>query len=338
MKVATIFEDGSAGLSDVPDPESVNNMAVVKVYVAPMCTEYKALLGKRAGKNFGHEAVGEVVAIERPGRIQIGDRVIVQPGAPCGSCYICLCGDYIYCENGLRGFPTGFKPNTSTMAQFLNKVDWLLTPIPDEMSYEHASMACCGLGPTYGAVRKMNVNSYDTVLITGLGPVGLGGVINSTYLGANVIGVDPNPYRAKLALGLGAAAVFDPDDDDILDKIKQETDGHLGVDKAMDCSGSASAHRLIIDAVRRRGEVSFIGEGKSFPLFASDDMLRKGISLHGIWHYNISDSLNLIKVIEQNSDKLDKFITHKFPMSQVQHAWELQGTMACGKVLLDPWS
>jgi len=338
LKVATIFEGGSAGISDVPDPKSVNNIAVVKVHVAPMCTEYKALVGNRTGNGFGHEAVGEVVEIARPGRVQVGDRVVVQPGAPCGSCYICLGGDYIHCEYGLQGLPSDFKPNTSTMAQFLNKVDWLLTPIPDNMSLDHASMACCGLGPTYGAVRRMNVNAYDSVLITGLGAVGLGGVINATHLGAKVIGVDPNPYRAKLALDLGASAVFDPDDDDILDKIKQETDGHRGVDKAMDCSGSSDAHRLMIDAVQRRGEASFIGEGKDFPLFASSDMLRKGISLHGIWHYNLSDSLNIIKVIEQNSHKLDRFITHKFPMSQVQKAWELQATMKCGKVLLDPWS
>ena len=337
MKVATIFEDGSAGVSNVPNPKSINNVAVVKVRVAPMCTEYKALLGNKIGNGFGHEAVGEVVEIARPGKVHVGDRVVVQPGAPCGTCYICLGGDYIHCEYGLQGLPDDFNQNTSTMAQFLNKVDWLLTPIPDNMSYEHASMACCGLGPTYGAVRKMNVNSYDAVLITGLGAVGLGGVINSTYLGAKVIGVDPNPYRAELALDLGASAVFDPNEDGVLDKIKQETDGQRGVDKAMDCSGNSSAHRLMIDAVRRKGEVSFIGEGKDFPLFASADMLRKGISLHGIWHYNLSDTLNITKVIERNSDKLDKFITHKFPMTQVQKAWELQATMNCGKVLLDPW-
>ena len=148
----------------------------------------------------------------------------------------------------------------------------------------------------------------------------------------------PRERRTKLALDLGASVVFDPGDEDILDKIRQETDGHRGVDKAMDCSGSSDAHRLMIDAVQRRGEASFIGEGKDFPLFASSDMLRKGISLHGIWHYNLSDSLNIIKVIEQNSDKLDKFITHKFPMSEVQKAWELQAKMKCGKVLLNPWS
>ena len=99
MKVATIFKDGTAGTSDVPDPKSVSNIAVVKVHVAPMCTEYKALFGNKIGNGFGHEAVGEVVEIARPGRVQVGDRVVVQPGAPCGACYICLGGDYIHCEH-----------------------------------------------------------------------------------------------------------------------------------------------------------------------------------------------------------------------------------------------
>ena len=95
------------------------------------------------------------------------------------------------------------------MAQYLLKQDWMLLPIPDDMSYEHAAMACCGLGPTFGAFQTMGVDRYDTVLITGLGPVGLGGVINAVYRGARVIGVDANRYRAKLALELGASAVID---------------------------------------------------------------------------------------------------------------------------------
>ncbi|MEZ4664380.1 MAG: hypothetical protein R2911_43165 [Caldilineaceae bacterium] len=63
-----------------------------------------------------------------------------------------------------------------------------------------AALACCGLGPTFGAIQPARVNALDTVLITGLGPVGLGGVINGVYR-ERVIGVESNPWRAQLALG-----------------------------------------------------------------------------------------------------------------------------------------
>jgi L-iditol 2-dehydrogenase len=93
----------------------------------------------------------------------------------------------------------------------------------------------------------------------------------------------------------------------------------------------------MVDSVRRKGQVSFIGEGSEFPLAASRDMIRKGLVLRGAWHYNLGDYPKLIKVIEQSADQVDKLITHTFPMSQVQQAWELQSTFECGKVVLHPW-
>ncbi|MGB9598182.1 MAG: zinc-binding dehydrogenase, partial [Candidatus Poribacteria bacterium] len=248
-----------------------------------------------------------------------------------------LIGEHIHCQNNRNVLViTGSSTGTATYAQYLLKQDWLLSPIPDDVSYEHASMACCGLGPTFGAMQQMNVNSMDTVLITGLGPVGLGGVINARHRNARVIGVESQPYRVELAKELGAEIVLDPNDVDILKKILELTNG-MGVDKALDCSGSAQAHRLMVDALRRKGQGAFIGEGGEFPLAASRDMIRKGLILRGNWHYNLGDYPKLMRVIKESKHLLDKFITHSFPMSEVQKAWELQVTGNCGKVILYPW-
>ncbi len=332
MKVAAMFGEGKAGLADKPDPKPKEDFVLVKVRAVPMCTEYKGFKAGREGDHFGHEAAGEVVEVAQPGLVKVGDRVAVQPQYGCGKCFLCLTGENIHCQNS-RGPGEG----TATYAQYLLKTDRLLSPIPDGVSYEHGGMACCGLGPTFGAMMQMEVDALDTVLITGLGPVGLGGVINATYLGARAIGVESHPYRANLARELGAEAVFDPNDENILEKIKELTNG-IGIDKAMDCSGASQAHRLMIDAARRKGQVAFIGEGGEFPLAASRDMVRKGLVLRGNWHYNLGLYPKLIKVIQESSEKLDKLITHRFPMSKVQEAWELQITGNCGKVVLDPWA
>ncbi len=338
MKVAAIFGERAAGVVDVPKPTPKEDFALVKVHVVPMCTEYKAFESGRQGHRFGHEATGEVVEAAQPGRVKVGDRVVVQPGYPCGRCSLCLAGEHIHCQSprDVRQI-TGSVAGAATFAQYLLKADWLLSPIPDGVSYQQASMACCGLGPTFGAMQQMGVDAHDTILITGLGPVGLGGVVNANFLGARILAVEGNPFRANLAMKLGADAVLDPDAADVLDQIMDLTGG-VGVDKALDCSGNPRAHRLMIDSVRRKREASFIGEGGEFPLTASRDMIRKGLVLRGSWHYNLADYSKLINVIEQSSDQLDKFITHAFPMSQVQQAWELQSTLECGKVLLDPWA
>ena len=337
MKVAAMFGDEKGGLVDKPDPKAGGDVAVVKIRAVPMCTEYKGFKGGGTGESFGHEAAGEVVEVAQPGRVKVGDRVVVQPQNACGKCNMCVTGEHIHCTGGrnIREM-VGEYVAGATYAQYMHKMEDMLFPIPDDVSFEHGGMACCGLGPTFGAMEQMEVDALDTVMVTGLGPVGLGGIINGSYRGARVIGVESHPYRAELARKLGAEEVFDPSDEDILEKIRDFTNG-IGVDKAVDCSGASAAHRLMVDAARRKGQVAFVGEGGEFPLAASRDMIRKGLVLRGNWHYNLGFFPKLMKVIQESTDKIDTYITHRFPMSQVQDAWELQATGECGKVILDPW-
>jgi len=337
MKVAAMFGNGKAGLIEKPDPKAKGEFVVVKIHVVPTCTEYHGFAKGGKSSSLGHEAAGEVVEIAQPGKVKLGDRVVVMPQYPCGKCPLCLAGNYIHCQHNLNVEEvTGNTSGTTTYAQYVIKQDWLLVPIPDGISYEHASMACCGLGPTFGASQLMNVNAFDTVLITGMGPVGLGGVINCVYRGARVIAVEMHPYRANLAKELGAEVVIDPHDENALEQIMALTNG-VGVDKAIDCSAQASAVRLLIDAVRRKGHVSFVGGVGEVTIHGGRDILGKGLTLHGAWHYNLADTPRIMEVIKNSSALLDKFITHTFPMSRVQEAWELQVTGNCGKVVLYPW-
>jgi len=337
MKVAAIFEGPFGGLVDKPDPKAKGEFVVVKVEAVPMCTEYKSFKGGHASDCLGHEAAGEVIEVAQKGNVKVGDRVVVQPITACGACALCHRGEFIHCQH-LRDAlgETGNAAGMATYAQYLIKQDWQLSKIPDDISTQHASMAVCGLGPTHGAFEQMGVTGLDTVLITGLGPVGLGGVINATFRGARVFGVESQPYRANLARELGAEATLDPNDESVLDQIMGLTDG-LGVDKAVDCSGAPQAQRLMIDAARRKGQVAFVGEGADLTIKVSNDMIRKGLVMRGNWHYNLSEYPRILRTIRGSGDKLDKFITHTFPMSQVQEAWELQMTGNCGKVVLDPW-
>ena len=83
------------------------------------------------------------------------------------------------------------------MAQYILKPSWLLPKIPDNVSYEHASLACCALGPSYRAFDEMGVNATHTVLITGIGPVGFGAITNARFRGAKVIAAELIPWRVE---------------------------------------------------------------------------------------------------------------------------------------------
>ncbi len=338
MKQAAVTGRRRAALVDVADPKPVEDWALVKVHAAPMCTEFKAFDTGARDSSPGHEAAGEVVDVARPGRVKIGDRVVVMPHYACGTCPYCRSGEFIYCQEKIDVAEfTGSPKGQAAMAQYLLKPDWLLPAIPEGVSYERASLACCGLGPTFGAFERIGLRQTDTLLLTGLGPVGLGGIINAAARGARVIGVEPHPWRAALAVELGAETVVDPRAGDALQQIRDLTDG-LGPDKATDCSGTVPAHRLCIDAVRPGGTVAFVGECREeTPVRVSDDTIRKGLTLIGSWHYNLKDFPKVMQTITDNDEQVRRLITHTFPFAEIQQAWETQLSGACGKIILKPW-
>lgn len=337
MKSAVILGERKAGLIEVPDPRAKEDWALVKIHYAPMCKEHKHFITGKKPAYLGHEAVGEVVEVAQPGHVKVGDRVAVMPQYPCEKCSYCLSGEYIFCENNYNYMEfTGLPYTESTYAQYILKPSWLLPKIPDNVSYESASVYCCGVGISFGAFQAMNLNAFDTVLITGLGQIGIGAIINAKYRGARVIAVESHEYRVILAKELGVDAVIHPGDENAVKKIKDLCNG-IGPDCAVDCSGTVAAHRLCIDAVRRRGQVAFVGECyEETPVRISPDMIRKGLKLIGIWAYNLNDFPDIMKVIE-NSPLVSRLVTHVFPLSEIQKAFEVSATFEHSKILLKPW-
>ncbi len=336
MKKVVITGQRKAEIVQVPAPRAVGDWALVEVKAIPMCTEYKGFLAGTPSQHLGHEAAGVVVEVAQPGRVAVGDRVAVMPFYPCGVCALCVSGDYIHCQHGhdYEAY-AGTSEGRATYNEYLLKPDWLLPRIPDGVSFELGSLALCGIGPTFGAMDRMGVDAFDTLLITGMGPVGLGGVVNGKYRGARVVVVESIPYRANKARELGADVVLDPADPDNLAHIMDLTGG-LGVDKALDCSGVVAAQRFCIDATRRRGQVAFVGECyEELAIKISPDMIRKGLTLHGSWHYNLRLFPQVMQVI-QNSPVISKLISHTFPLDQVQQALELSATHQCAKIILIP--
>jgi threonine dehydrogenase-like Zn-dependent dehydrogenase len=182
----------------------------------------------------------------------------------------------------------------------------------------------------------MGLSVFDTVLITGIGPVGFGAVVNACFRGARVIAVESIPWRVERVKQMGAAEVLHPRDPDIIQKIKDLTD-EIGVDCALDCSGAVQAERLCIDATRRKGKVAYVGEcGQDLAIRISPDLIRKGLTIIGNWHYNLSDFPGIMKVI-QESPLLDLLVSHVIPMSEIQRAFEVSSSHQNSKMILKPW-
>ena len=336
MKKVVITGERQVSLVDAQVPEPKEDWALVKVHASALCTEYKAYLTGYNLPTMGHEGVGEVVALAQPGPVKVGDRVVILPQLACGKCDLCMAGDYIYCQNeySYNAF-VGHPDGSGTFSNYVLKPARLLLPIPDGMSYAHATMAIDGIGASFGGFQAIGVNSQDTVLITGLGPVGLGAVVNAKFRNARVIGVEPSAWRKNKAIEMGADAVFDPNEPDLVDKILALTEGKGGT-CAVDCAGKVQSERLCIDATRRRGRIAFVGEsGDQLSIRASPDFIRKGLTVVGSWLYNRGNYAGVMRVIQQ-SPLIDLLVSHELPMSQIQVGFELLAKGQCAKIVVDP--
>ena len=336
MKRVVITGKSECGLEDVDDPGIAENYARIKIYAAPMCAEYHTFQKGEPGPLGGHEAAGEVVEIgPAVSMVKLGDRVVVMPQSGCGVCDLCTSGDHIYCQNSkdpkaICGNETG----TSTYAQYCVQQDWLLVPIPNDISFDDASMACCGFGPGFNAMQSMQVSATDTVLISGLGPVGLGAAAIALFRGARVLGLEMNSYRIDLAKDMGVEAVVDPTADHAAEEILDLTDGK-GAAKSIECSSVDTAPDLLVKAAARRGHIATPGWGG--PMNARE-INGKGLTVHGCWHWNHQrDSAAMMGTIKGAKSLLEKFITHTFPFGKVQEALEIRSSNQCGKIILHPW-
>ena len=321
-----------------PVPEAHGDWMRVKLLSVPLCTEYHTYAEGQATGTLGHEAAGIVDDAAASGKFKVGDRVVVMPQLPCGHCHLCLSGEYIHCQHGRSAVDElGIDPPIGTFANYMLKPADQLVPFPEHIPFDHAAMACCGLGPSFGAMERMGVTKNATVLVSGLGPVGLGAVINAVHRRGHVIALDPNPWRRDLALQLGASSAVDPTLDEALDHVHALTEGH-GTEFAVECSGTVAGQEFCISAAAVKGHVAVVGSSKAkSSVHLGGTVLFKGLTVIGSWHYNRAGTVRLLNQISQLGSSLERMITHRFALTDLQAAWEMQCTGRCGKVVLLPW-
>ena len=268
-----------AWLVDLPVPRPEGHQVIVKIHTSPICgSNMSAFLGDGEWINVGHEGSGEVVAVAQSNPLHAGDRVSLAPLNSCGECGFCRSGEGIFCQN---------RPQIhGNFAQYTKVSDILCTVLPDDIDYDRGSLLGCCLGPAYSAIKKLALNATDTIVVAGLGPVGLGAVALSAYFGAQVIALDPEPYRRDLATRLGVQFVFDPIESDIHQNLTTATHGR-GVLKAIECSGKPESQRLLIDEAAVHACIALVGENQNaIPVSPSKDFIRKWLTVFSCWHMN----------------------------------------------------
>ena len=279
----------------------------------------------------GHEPCGVVDSVG-PGvrTFSPGDRVVVYHIAGGGQCNDCRRGWMISCSEPERA-AYGWQRDGGH-APFLLAEERTLVRLPDEMSYVDGAMVACGLGTAYAACKRAGVSGRDAVLITGMGPVGIGTALLCRAMGATVVGVEAIPERRALCGALGFQQVVTPDDETLTGVLA--ANAHREFEVAIDCSGNADARNVCLQAARAWGRVVFVGEGGTVTFQPSPTLIHKQLTLHGSWVCSITQMEELVELLVRWDLHPEVMVTHRFPLDDALHAYEVFDSGRTGKVAI----
>ena len=341
MHAAYLPGNSTVSVREVPIPVPGHGEVLLRMKASTICgSDIRAIYREHLGKGpegyqgvvAGHEPCGQIVSAG-PGcrRFRAGDRVIVYHISGCGLCNDCRRGYAISCtsENLRRAY--GWQRDGG-MADYLLAEEKDLIALPGELSYADGAQVACGFGTAFEGLQKIGISGSDSVLVTGLGPVGLAVAALARKLGAQkIIGLDVLPERLQLALDLGLC-------DEVLNScpssandVKALTNGQ-GVERAIDCSGNDAARAIAIRATRKWGKIAFLGEGGKVEFNPSPDLIHDQKTIYGSWVTSLWQMEDLVEqLVRWNLHPAD-LITHRFPLAQAGDAYSLMASGKCGKV------
>jgi 2-desacetyl-2-hydroxyethyl bacteriochlorophyllide A dehydrogenase len=315
-------------LDEMPTPEPQGRDVVVRVKSAAICgTDRENLEGPGQDTVPGHENAGEVVAVDTPARLKAGDRVAINCHITCSSCIHCLRGDLYFCKE-LEAI--GFEWDGG-FAEYLLVPEACCHPLPDDVSFEVGSLLVDMLGTPFRAVKRANLLPGDQVAVWGAGPIGLGALMVAARFGARVAIVDLSDLRLDMARNLGAELVLNPTRDDVPEALAAWTEGR-GIDTAFDCVGSQVVAEQGLVALRERGTMVVVGVSRELRLNPWDDLICRELTVFGTRNFNAAEFDEMVALVQRGLP-VDQTVTHRFPLSEAEAAFELFRSGECGKIL-----
>jgi propanol-preferring alcohol dehydrogenase len=328
MLVVHFVGNSRISLDEVSVPEPRGREVVVAVRAAAICgTDRENLEGAGQPTVPGHECAGEVMAVDRPTRVKVGDRVAINCHVTCGGCEHCLNGDLYFCDE-LQAI--GFERDGG-FAEHVLVPEACCTPIPDDISYEVGSLLVDMLGTPFRAAKRAHLLPGDRVGIWGAGPIGLGALMVSKRFGAQVAILDLSDYRLDMARGLGADLALNPARDDPQEALLRWTAGR-GLDTAFDCVGSEVVAQQGLDALKKRGTLVVVGVSHKLTLNPWEDLICRELTIFGTRNYNTSEFDEMIALVRRGLP-VEQVVTHRFPLSEAEAAFQLFRSGDCGKIL-----
>ena len=359
MLAAVLKSPGNLVLEDIPPFELGPGQVSVQVEACGICgSDLRYFAGENPwalhtlGKELsnppnivlGHEFAGTVVETgpETPENL-LGTRVAVMCFKTCGECRLCTTGKPNLCKSTVHiGHGAGWGEREYYPGAMAERcVGWAeyCYELPEHVSSEEAALLdVAGVG--LHAATLAEIEPGATVLVLGVGPVGSAIMQSARVLGASrVIAVDTYDVARSIADRLGAMATLDPAGVALMDAVKEITAGE-GCNAVFDTVGTESSFRNALSLLAESGTLVNLAIHPAEFRF-------KGTELGG--ERRVRSSCNFLpeeypealKLVASGSIDLKPWITHRFPLDQVERAFDLalhKEESRAFKVIIEPRS
>jgi len=350
MRAAVYRGVNDVRLETVPVPAIGPGELLVKIATCGICgTDLKKIhMGSHsAPRIFGHEMGGIVARVgEGVANFKVGDRVMVFHHVPCGSCYYCRKNVPAQCEVYKRtGATAGMEPSGGGFAEYIRVMDWIVANrgvqlIPNGVPFEQAAFME-PLNTVVKGIAQLNLQPDETVLVIGQGPIGLMHAALAARTGARVFTSDLFAERHATAAKFGLNLPLDPSKDDVVARMKVETEGR-GADAVILAVGGNALIRTAMDAARPGGKVMLFAQtqhGEAMIDPAAVCMEEKTLLGSYSSSFTILDEvIDLCLNGYQKGFDLTRLISHRFSLEQAVEAIALASHPQANsmKIMIEP--
>jgi L-iditol 2-dehydrogenase len=272
MTAAVLYGKRDVRIEQIPIPRVGPGEVLVRIKAALTCgTDLKVY---RQGFHarmivppsvFGHELSGVVEEVgEGVESFAPGMRVVSANSGPCNECF--------FCERHLANLCEDLHFINGAYAEFIKIPERIvrqnLLILPDNVSFHEAALVE-PLACVLRAVEETGIVEGDKVVVIGLGPIGLMFVQTLKRFGATVIAAGKREYQLGLARKMGADFVVDSTHSNVVEQVRNITNGRRGADFVIEAVGTTETWQKAMGMVRRGGTINLFGgcpSGTHIPL------------------------------------------------------------------------
>lgn len=378
---AVLIKPGKYELREYPLPAPKPGCVLVKMVLSGICgtdkhtyqgytTQYA---GSGEGKQIrfpiiqGHENVGTVAAIGGNGQsndfegipLKVGDRVVVGANVSCGECYYCRHDfPYYFCQN-----MTDYGNNLSAAdpphlfggwSQYIYIVPGsFLVRVPDELPSEVAVLTEI-MAVSVGLDRAKQMSAFpsesflfdDTVVVLGVGPLGMCFLMKARMLGAgNIVAVDLSDYRLQFAKRLGADHVLNVSSTTLAERLEfvQDLTHGRGADMVIETAGVPQAVPEALQMLRLGGllvEAGNFADLGDVAINPHRHLCSKSVRILGVGGEEPASYGPSMRQMARYMRfyPLREFVSHRFPLRDVEAAMHKSIAPDSMKVAIEPWA